>query len=131
MRRRPSTPKSKGPAMSPLHCSAAARAIAAIASSVSATPAPPVAQPVSGWVAQPAPGFYRFRLGDFRVTVLSDGNRELTRAAGLSSRAPHLFLGECSARYALMLRHAVIEEIAIEPDVENLACTRPVEFAEI
>jgi glyoxylase-like metal-dependent hydrolase (beta-lactamase superfamily II) len=27
----------------------------------------------AGWVAQQAPGYYRFRLGDFRVTVLSDG----------------------------------------------------------
>jgi glyoxylase-like metal-dependent hydrolase (beta-lactamase superfamily II) len=27
----------------------------------------------TGWVAQQAPGFYRMRLGDFRVTVLSDG----------------------------------------------------------
>ena len=27
----------------------------------------------SGWVARQAPGFYRFRLGDFRITVLSDG----------------------------------------------------------
>jgi glyoxylase-like metal-dependent hydrolase (beta-lactamase superfamily II) len=28
---------------------------------------------VSGWLDQQAPGFYRLRLGDFRVTVLSDG----------------------------------------------------------
>ncbi|MDA9406162.1 beta-lactamase [Bradyrhizobium sp. CCBAU 45384] len=27
----------------------------------------------SGWVATQSPGFYRFRLGDFRITVLSDG----------------------------------------------------------
>ena len=66
-----------------------------------------------------------------RLTFLSDGNLELTRAAGLSSKAPHLFLGECSMRYALMLRHALIEKIAVEPDVENLACTRPVKFVEI
>lgn len=29
--------------------------------------------PAAGWIAQQAPGFYRFRLGAFRVTVLSDG----------------------------------------------------------
>jgi glyoxylase-like metal-dependent hydrolase (beta-lactamase superfamily II) len=28
---------------------------------------------MSGWTAQQAPGFYRLRLGDFRITVLSDG----------------------------------------------------------
>jgi glyoxylase-like metal-dependent hydrolase (beta-lactamase superfamily II) len=27
----------------------------------------------AGWTAQQAPGFYRFALGDFKVTVLSDG----------------------------------------------------------
>jgi glyoxylase-like metal-dependent hydrolase (beta-lactamase superfamily II) len=31
------------------------------------------AAPQSAWRSQRAPGFYRFRLGDFRVTVLSDG----------------------------------------------------------
>jgi glyoxylase-like metal-dependent hydrolase (beta-lactamase superfamily II) len=31
------------------------------------------AVPRAGWVAQQPPGFYRFRLGDFRITVLSDG----------------------------------------------------------
>jgi glyoxylase-like metal-dependent hydrolase (beta-lactamase superfamily II) len=36
------------------------------------TPVPD--QPTSGWVAQQAPGFYRTRLGDFRITVLSDGS---------------------------------------------------------
>lgn len=66
-----------------------------------------------------------------RLTFLSDGNHELIRAAGLTSKAPHLFLGECSVRYALMLRHAVIEKIAVEADVENLACTRPAHFVEL
>jgi glyoxylase-like metal-dependent hydrolase (beta-lactamase superfamily II) len=34
-----------------------------------------LAQPVpsAGWIAQQAPGFYRIALGDFRITVLSDG----------------------------------------------------------
>jgi glyoxylase-like metal-dependent hydrolase (beta-lactamase superfamily II) len=30
-------------------------------------------QPMPGWSDQQAPGFYRFRVGDFRMTVLSDG----------------------------------------------------------
>jgi glyoxylase-like metal-dependent hydrolase (beta-lactamase superfamily II) len=30
-------------------------------------------QPKPGWSDHQAPGFYRFRLGDFRITVLSDG----------------------------------------------------------
>jgi glyoxylase-like metal-dependent hydrolase (beta-lactamase superfamily II) len=30
-------------------------------------------QAAGGWTQQQAPGFYRFRLGDFRITVLSDG----------------------------------------------------------
>jgi|EndMetStandDraft_5_1072996.scaffolds.fasta_scaffold66234_2 glyoxylase-like metal-dependent hydrolase (beta-lactamase superfamily II) len=29
--------------------------------------------PVGGWAAHQAPGFYRLQLGDFRITVLSDG----------------------------------------------------------
>ena len=53
--------------------SAAATALAAMALP-SAAEAQPLQQPVpSGWVAKQAPGFYRFRLGDFRITVLSDG----------------------------------------------------------
>ncbi len=34
---------------------------------------PDHADDASGWTAQQAPGFYRLRLGDFRITVLSDG----------------------------------------------------------
>jgi len=35
--------------------------------------APAQVVPSAGWAAQQAPGFYRFALGDFKVTVLSDG----------------------------------------------------------
>lgn len=60
--------------MNLLHISAAALAIVAAAFSVSASPAAPTTPRVAtGWVASQAPGFYRFRLGDFRITVLSDG----------------------------------------------------------
>jgi glyoxylase-like metal-dependent hydrolase (beta-lactamase superfamily II) len=51
------------------------------AAMIAATPAacaasdmsPAHAAPSAGWIAQQAPGFYRFALGDFRITVLSDG----------------------------------------------------------
>jgi glyoxylase-like metal-dependent hydrolase (beta-lactamase superfamily II) len=50
-------------------------ALIATASGAWAGPSTAAAQdaPSTGWVAQQAPGFYRFRLGDFRITVLSDG----------------------------------------------------------
>jgi peroxiredoxin len=63
-----------------------------------------------------------------RVTFLSDGNLELARAAGLVTRAPDFFLGECSARYTMILQHAVIEKIAVEEQIEQFACTRPDAF---
>jgi glyoxylase-like metal-dependent hydrolase (beta-lactamase superfamily II) len=46
-----------------------------IAASPSAWSAPelPAAAAPTGWVAQQAPGYYRFALGDFKITVLSDG----------------------------------------------------------
>lgn len=34
---------------------------------------PPSFAPPDGWADRQAPGFYRLRLGDFRITVLSDG----------------------------------------------------------
>jgi len=42
-------------------------------------PAPPLAG--RGWSAEQAPGFYRFRLGAFKITVLSDGTapRDLSK----------------------------------------------------
>lgn len=48
-------------------------AAAIFAASPVAWAASDVAPVQAGWVAQQAPGFYRFVLGDFRVTVLSDG----------------------------------------------------------
>lgn len=63
-----------------------------------------------------------------RITFLSDGNMDLARAAGLTARAPEYFLGECSARYTMILNHAVIEKLAVEDQVGNFACTRPDAF---
>ena len=50
----------------------AAATVSWAAPTSASTPAEASAASV-GWVAQQAPGFYRFRLGAFRVTVLSDG----------------------------------------------------------
>jgi hypothetical protein len=52
--------------MNLLFASAATLAIVATAAGISATAAAQEARPA-------APGFYRFRLGDFRITVLSGG----------------------------------------------------------
>jgi glyoxylase-like metal-dependent hydrolase (beta-lactamase superfamily II) len=64
----------KGIAMTAKLISLAVAAMTAAAFAASAaTPAVQPAQAAAGWTSQQAPGFYRFRLGDFRVTVLSDG----------------------------------------------------------
>ena len=57
-----------------------AAALIASTAGASAEPAAP-RTPLSGWTAQQAPGFYRFRLGNFRMTVLSDGtaSRDLSK----------------------------------------------------
>ena len=54
---------------------AIAAAIIAAAQAACAAPVVEVGQSAgtSGWTDQQAPGFYRLRLGDFRITVLSDG----------------------------------------------------------
>lgn len=53
----------------------AATALIALAFAPAACSAPAPAPPPAsrGWIAEQAPGFYRFRLGDFRITALSDG----------------------------------------------------------
>jgi len=48
-------------------------ALIAASAETSAEPVSVEARPARGWAYQQAPGFYRFHLGDFRVTVLSDG----------------------------------------------------------
>ena len=52
---------------------AALAAMLAVAAVSSATPVSDEPGASTAWVAQQAPGFYRFRLGAFRVTALSDG----------------------------------------------------------
>jgi glyoxylase-like metal-dependent hydrolase (beta-lactamase superfamily II) len=48
-------------------------AAAVVVACLIAGPARPEVPPPTGWSDQQAPGFYRFHLGDFRITVLSDG----------------------------------------------------------
>jgi peroxiredoxin len=70
---------------------------------------------VQAWADQVDPGG--------NLTFLSDGNLELARAAGLVTREPSYFLGECSKRFTLILRNAVIEKIAVEPRIDMVSCT--------
>src|SRR5262249_44161415 len=65
---------------------------------------------------------------DRRLTFLSDGNLELTRALGLSRKAPEFFLGECSARYSLIVRDLAILRVSVEERLEDLSCTRGAAF---
>ena len=59
------------------------------------------------------------------LTFLSDGNLELARGAGLTTRAPELFLGECSRRFSMIVRDAVIEKLAVETRIDVIDCTEP------
>jgi glyoxylase-like metal-dependent hydrolase (beta-lactamase superfamily II) len=69
--------------LSRIHCKIAPPFIAAIlaASMVWADPATDRAGASPGWTARQAPGYYRMQLGDFRITVLSDGTapRDLSK----------------------------------------------------
>lgn len=66
-------------------------AVPLLASSVMAqTPQPTMS---SGWQAIQAPGFYRFRLGAYRITVLSDGTapRDLPKIMSKPEAVSHAF----------------------------------------
>jgi glyoxylase-like metal-dependent hydrolase (beta-lactamase superfamily II) len=58
--------------MTPFRTLAASALVALAIGPASSAPTPGP----GGWVAAQAPGFYRFRLGDFRITALSDGTAE-------------------------------------------------------
>lgn len=60
-----------------------------------------------------------------RLLFLSDGNMEFVRAAGLATREKDLFLGDCSKRYSLDVRNAVVERAAVEDRAATFNCTRP------
>ncbi len=63
-----------------------------------------------------------------KVRFLSDGNLSFTRALGLSTHEPKLFLGERSERYMLTVRNGVIESVRVEDHIANLACTELDDF---
>ncbi len=63
-----------------------------------------------------------------RIRFLADGNLHLTRALGLQTHEPKMFLGECSQRYMLMVRDGVIESARVEEGLMELSCTDPDNF---
>jgi glyoxylase-like metal-dependent hydrolase (beta-lactamase superfamily II) len=73
---------------------AAAMAIGAVIPVAAAPVVPPdIAQNSTGWIAQQAPGFYRIRVGDLRMTALSDGTalRDLTKIMSNPTEARQAF----------------------------------------
>jgi peroxiredoxin len=63
-----------------------------------------------------------------KVRFVSDGNLSFTRALGLSTHEPKLFIGERSERYMLTVRNGAIESARIEDHIANLVCTEPDDF---
>ncbi len=78
---------------------ACAATLATIAGAASVLPASASAQErpaaSSGWAPVQSPGFYRFRLGDFRITVLSDGTapRDLPKIMSNPDEVRAAFVG--------------------------------------
>lgn len=60
---------------------------------------------------------------DSGIQFLSDGNLEFSRALGLTSRVPELFLGERGERYMLITRKGVIHRCKIEEHCMTLKHT--------
>ncbi|CAN7471326.1 redoxin family protein [Phenylobacterium sp. LjRoot225] len=60
------------------------------------------------------------------LRFLSDGNLEFGRAAGLATRAPQLFLGECLSRFLIVAKDGFVEKIAVESVVTEVSCTAAV-----
>lgn len=65
---------------------------------------------------------------DGQLTFLSDGNLDLARNSGLAVTERSLFLGQCSKRFTLLLKNAIIEKMALEDTINALTCTRPSTF---
>lgn len=63
-----------------------------------------------------------------QLTFLSDGNLDLARGSGLAVTERSLFLGQCSKRFTMLLKNAVIEKMAVEDTLNALTCTRPSTF---
>jgi 2-Cys peroxiredoxin 5 len=59
-----------------------------------------------------------------KLRFISDGNLTFTRAAGLVSREPSLFLGERCKRFSMVVEWAVIRRLHVEDSVLDVSCTR-------
>ena len=57
------------------------------------------------------------------LAFLSDGNLDFGRAAGLTTRAPELFLGECLSRFVIIASNGAVEKISVETSVHEVGCT--------
>lgn len=57
------------------------------------------------------------------LRFLSDGNLEFGRSAGLATRAPELFLGECLSRFLIVADNGFVEKISVERAVTDVSCT--------
>jgi peroxiredoxin len=53
----------------------------------------------------------------------SDGNLAFGHAAGLSTRVPEWFLGDCLQRFALTADRGVVEKIAVERSPYEVDCS--------
>jgi peroxiredoxin len=63
-----------------------------------------------------------------KLRFLSDRNLSFTRALGLVSHEPRVFLGECSARYLLTTRDGMIDSARVEDSIFNVSCSDPEEL---
>lgn len=60
---------------------------------------------------------------DSGIQFLSDGNLEFSRALGLTSKVPELFLGERAERYMIITRKGVIRRCKVEEHCMTLKHT--------
>lgn len=58
-----------------------------------------------------------------RLRFLSDGNLEFGRSAGLTTRAPELFMGACLQRFLLVVQNGAVERMQVESEITDVSCT--------
>lgn len=58
-----------------------------------------------------------------QLRFFSDGNLEFTRACGLITVEPTLFLGQRSRRYTMVLENAIVARLNVEPSLVNISCS--------
>src|SRR5580704_19592670 len=61
-------------------------------------------------IGNKAPAWYRFKLGDFEATVVSDGTLNLGPAAGLYPKTPKEAVEDVLANQFLPSAHVVVQE---------------------